>query len=51
MGESKLKYGIDFQGGLKERWSFGINFSYWKPEIYLFINLFRWTITIGKFYH
>ena len=50
MGEAKLKCGIDFQTKPKGMWSFGICFSHWKPETYLYINLFKWSITIGMFY-
>ena len=52
MGEAKLKCGIDFQRDTirKGYWSFGILMFHWKPETYLVIRLFKWTITIGKFY-
>ena len=29
------------------RWSVGACLSHWKPETYLYINLFRWTVSIG----
>ena len=52
MGEAELKRGIEFQTTLpKGVWSFGINLSHWKPETYLLIRFFRWSIIIGKFYH
>jgi hypothetical protein len=51
MGEAKLKCGINFQTRPEGIWSFGICLSHWEPETYLYINFFKWTISIGKFYH
>lgn len=31
-------------------WSFGICLSHMNDETYIFINLFKWTISIGKLY-
>lgn len=48
MGEiTKTKFGVKVDKLWSGRWSFGICFSHDKPETYIFINLFKWTITIG----
>lgn len=31
-------------------WSFGMCLSHWAEETYLYINFFRWSISIGKLY-
>ena len=46
----KTKFGIIINELWEGRWSFGICLSHDGPETYLFINLFKWTISIGKIY-
>lgn len=48
MGEYKTKWDIQIDKMDKHKWSFGICISHDKPETYLFINLFEWSISIGK---
>lgn len=31
------------------RWSFGMCLAHDEPETYLFVNLFKWSISIGRF--
>lgn len=51
MTEGKLKFGINIEKIWKGSWSLGICFSHqFDGETYLYINLFKWTITIGKIY-
>ena len=46
----RLKWGIEFKPVADgDVWSIGCCLSHWKPETYLYINLFKWTLTIGKF--
>lgn len=48
MGQiTKTKFGIKVDKLWEGRWSFGICFSHDRPETYIFINFFKWTITIG----
>lgn len=52
MEEVKLKIGIEcVKIEPKGMWALGISLSHWEEETYLYINLFKWRITIGKFYH
>lgn len=46
--EYKTKYGIQVDKLSKRQWSFGICLSHDEFETYLFINFFKWTISIGK---
>lgn len=49
MIEGKLKFGILVEKVWEGSWSFGICLSHsFDGETYLFINLFKWTISIGK---
>ena len=51
MGEYKTKFGIVKDAKYpKGMWSFGICLSHYKEETYIFINFFRWSISIGKLY-
>lgn len=48
MGESDVGWGVNIETMMDGQWSLGICLSHWIDETYLFINLFKWTITIGK---
>lgn len=48
MGESEVRWGINVDTMMSGQWSLGICFSHWMDETYLFINFFKWTISIGK---
>lgn len=51
MSERKLvKFGVQIEKISENQWSFGICLSHWEDETYLYINLFKRTITIGRFY-
>lgn len=51
MSEGKIvKFGVKIEKLWEEQWSFGINLSHWGDETYLYINLFKRTVTIGRFY-
>lgn len=50
MIEGILKWGIKARKQPEGMWSFGLALSHWKPETYLYINLFKWSIHIGKFF-
>lgn len=51
MGEYKTKFGIAKEAKYpKGIWSFGICLSHYREETYIFINFFRWSISIGKLY-
>lgn len=45
----KAKWGIDISnlGGIR-RWSVGVSLNHDKPETYIFISFWKWSITIGK---
>lgn len=45
---NETKFGISIEKLDKSQWSFCIGLSHWVNETYLFINLFRWSISIGK---
>ena len=49
MIEGKLKFGIVVEKVWEGSWSFGMCLSHsFDGQTYLFINLFKWTISIGK---
>ena len=50
MTEQKLSAGIEISKMEKGQWSFGVCFSHYFDETYLYINLIKWTITTGKFW-
>lgn len=52
MSEGKLvKFGIKIKKiDYEDQWSFGICLSHWGDETYLYINLFKSSIRIGRFY-
>ena len=43
----KPKFGIKIDKVWKGAWSFGICLSHGFGETYIFINLFKWSISIG----
>lgn len=47
MPESKCKFGIKVDKLWKEMWSIGACISHSFNETYLFINLIKWSISIG----
>ena len=49
MNNRKLKYGISIEK-ISIGWSFGICLSHLYEETYIFINLFKISIAIGRIY-
>lgn len=47
---SEIKFGIKMDKMFDNSWSFGVCLSHSYDETYLFINLFKRVILIGKFY-
>jgi hypothetical protein len=47
MIESIARFGIKIDKMSDDQWSFGICLSHWWKETYLFINLFKWCISVG----
>ena len=47
MPESKCRFGIKIDKLCKEMWSIGACISHSFEETYLFINLVKWSISIG----
>lgn len=48
MNNGKMKFGIKVYKHMKGMWSFGICLSHDIDEMYIFINFFKWNISIGK---
>lgn len=48
MGETDVGWGISVERMMDEQWSVGFSLSHLWDETYLFINFFKWTISIGK---
>lgn len=48
MNNVKSKFGISISNISKGSWSFGICFSHNCVESYLYINLIKWSISVGK---
>lgn len=48
MVEPDVGWGINVETMMDDQWSFGVCFSHLWDETYLFINFFKWTISIGK---
>lgn len=46
----KLKFGIRVDNRGDGMWCFGIGLSHFVKETYLYINLYRWCISIGYLY-
>lgn len=49
MSGSKAKFGTTIDTIAPGCWSIGVCFSHMEDETYLFINLLKWSITIGVF--
>lgn len=50
MFNNKTKFKIEIKKGTKDNWEFGINISHYFNETYIGINIFKWSIYIGKLY-
>ena len=50
MEDEKLGFGIIVDKNTVNMWSLGINLTHWYRETYIYINLFKWTLMVGKFY-
>lgn len=48
MPNRKIKFRVKVEKMWKGWWSFGICLSHSDDETYLFINLFKWNVAIGK---
>ena len=48
MDESKPKFGIKVDIPWEGAWSFGICLSHWNKETYIYINFWKWSVSIGK---
>ena len=48
MDETKAKFGIKVDKHYDGAWSFGICLSHWAEETYIFINFWKWSVSIGK---
>lgn len=48
MEETKAKFGIKVDTQWDNAWSFGICLSHWNEETYIFINFWKWSVSIGK---
>ena len=44
----KVKFGVRVEKMSSGWWSFGVCFSHYGPETYMYIKLFRWSISIGR---
>lgn len=50
VSDINTKFGIRTDKYYKGMWSFGIGLSHFGKETYLYINLFKWSISIGRLY-
>ena len=51
MSKHKIKFGIHIDKILEGSWSLGLCFSHsFVGETYLYINLIKWSISIGMLY-
>ena len=48
MGDYKVKFVISVEKLPDHWWSFGICLYHTDDKTYIFINLFKWSISIGK---
>lgn len=48
MISEETRWGIKVEKFMEDQWSFGVCLSHWWDETYVFINLFKWSISIGK---
>lgn len=46
----KVKFGVIVDKMEKDYWGIGISLAHCYDETYIYINLFKWTISIGKLY-
>lgn len=44
------KFRVKVDSIIQEAWSIGLCLSHWYDETYLYINLLKWTISIGFLY-
>ena len=47
MGENKVKFGVKIEKVWPKAWSFGVCLSHFEKETYLYINLFKFSFSIG----
>ena len=45
-----VRFGIKFDRMSANQWSIGLCISHWSKETYLYINLIKWSISIGFLY-
>lgn len=50
MIETRIKFKVDVFKNCESMWNFGICLSHHFEETYIYINFFRWSISIGKLY-
>ena len=50
MSNTKARFGIDFVKHSSGMWSFGICFSHFDEETYIYVNFYRYSVSIGKIY-
>jgi hypothetical protein len=51
MGTNKgTKFRVKVDSIIQEAWSIGLCLSHWYDETYLYINLLKWSISIGFLY-
>ena len=51
MIETKTKFKVSIFKNCVGMWSFGICITHHFKETYIYINFFRWSISIGKLYY
>lgn len=49
--KEKVKYGAQISKFPSNIWSIGMHFTHGSSETFLLINLFKFFVIIGKFYH
>lgn len=49
-GNDKTKFGIKVDKHSDGLWSLGMCLSHFYDETYLYVNLFKWTVSIGFLY-
>lgn len=50
MKEQVIRCGIKVEKYEKGMWSICFGLTHWFDETYIYINLFKWSIAIGKMY-
>lgn len=48
MGNSEASWGIRVEEMMEGSWSLGMCLSHWADETYVFINFFKWAVSVGK---